>query len=438
MPYEIIMPKLGLTMKAGTVVGWLKSEGDDVNEKEPVLQIETEKLSYDVESPAKGVLLKIIGVVGEKYPIKTILGYIGHPGETLNDVSIETRSDEYNTVATIDPSENSASCIMHSPLPTASDRVFISPVAKKLAAEKDINYNQIKGTGPNGRIVKADVLKYKAAYAEIAAHADENIPIKNAETENSTDSKTSPLNSAFCIPHSAIPSLSRGTIIPYKGLRRGVGEVMQKAWVSIPMVTHQVSADAGALLDYRAMLNTGITDKNDRVTIGELILKLTAAALAMIPIMNSSLSDDGIVIHKDIHLGMATALDEGLVVPVIRDADRKGLLVICREAKDLAFRARSGTLYPDDFSGATFTVSNLGSFGSVDYFTPIINPPQAAILGVGRAVDAAVPIDGDIRIRPMVGLSLTYDHRIIDGAIAARFIKVLMDLMASPARATLV
>ena len=212
---------------------------------------------------------------------------------------------------------------------------------------------------------------------------------------------------------------------------------MKEAWMTIPMVTHQVSADAGALLDYRSMINSGVIEKSECVTIGEIIVKLTAITLASMPIMNSSLTDCGIAVHSCVNIGIAVAIGEGLLVPVLHDADRKGLLALSREAKDLAQRARSGTLVPDDMNGATFTVSNLGPFGSVDYFTPIINPPQAAILGVGRVIDTVVAIKGDVGIRPMVGLSLTYDHRIVDGATAAGFVKSLMDLMENPARAML-
>jgi pyruvate dehydrogenase E2 component (dihydrolipoamide acetyltransferase) len=409
------MPKLGLTMKTGTVIKWLKNEGENVREKKPLLEIETEKLSYIVESPADGVLLKILAAAGEKRPVSTVIGYIGEPGEKVPDSALPAQAaDKEQPVSAQSvapqsggvPQQGAASQSSDvSPEPKAGGRIFISPVAKKLAASMGIDYRRVKGSGPNGRIVKADILSSKQASLEDAADDGHN---------------------------------PAAHLINYAGLRRAVGETMQKAWTTIPMVTHQVSADAGALVDYRALLNayiTDISDKSDRVTIGELLLKLTAAALAATPVMNSSLTDEGIVRHGRINLGMATALDGGLIVPVIHDADRKGLLTISREAKDLAERARSGALSPDEVYGATFTVSNLGSYGSVDFFTPIIDPPQAAILGIGRVTDTVAAVSGEIKIRPMVGLSLTYDHRIIDGATAAEFIKTLMKLMLNPARA---
>jgi pyruvate dehydrogenase E2 component (dihydrolipoamide acetyltransferase) len=402
MAVEILMPKLGLTMKTGTVVRWLKEEGDPVQANEPVLEIETEKLSHQIESPADGVLLKRIAVVGEKYPITFVVGYIGRPGEQVPaGVAAGTTA---GVAPTGDASPAAGSAIL---APISGGRVFISPVARKLAADLGLDYKQIRGTGPGGRIVKADVQKY----------ADERRAV--------------PAVAAPAGPEEA------DSIIPYTGIRRTIGANMLQAWTAIPMVTHHVMADVDALLEYRALLNRGVTEKKDHISINDLLLKLTAVALEKMPIVNSSLTEAGIVLHKRVHLGMATALDNGLIVPVIHDANRKNLLDLSREAKDLATRARSGGLSLDELQGATFTVSNLGGYGSVDLFTPIVNPPQAAILGIGRVTDAAVAVAGEIKIRPRIGLSFTYDHRILDGAVAAEFIRALMQLLESPARSVL-
>jgi pyruvate dehydrogenase E2 component (dihydrolipoamide acetyltransferase) len=225
------------------------------------------------------------------------------------------------------------------------------------------------------------------------------------------------------------------TETPYSGIRKAVGVNMLGAWTTVPMVTHHVKVDAGTLLDVREAINKGVEDKEERVTINDFLLKLTAAALKLMPAVNSSLDGDRIKVYHRVHLGMATALDGGLIVPVIRDADKKSLIQISGEAKDLAARARNGKLRPDDVAGGTFTISNLGGYGSVDEVTPIVNPPQAAILGVGRVVDTPVVYHGEIQARPMMTLSFTYDHRVIDGAVAARFIKILMDIIGNPFRA---
>ena len=418
------MPKLGLTMTTGTIVRWLKNEGDSVRMGEPLLEIETEKLSYSIESPIDGILLKKLAEVGEKYSVSSVIGYVGQESEfgmRNAECGIPGAASPSNSAFNISHSEltpplvNSEFRIQNSELPASpipnseSKRIFITPVAKKLAAAKGIDYRQIKGTGPNSRIVKADIL----AYAESQDHG--GLKVEGAPA----------------------PEMTQGTIIPYLGLRRAVGETMLSAWKTIPMVTHQVSADVTKLLEYRELINAEAADKGERVTIGEMLLKLTALALTLKPIMNSSLTEEGITLHSRVHLGMATALDEGLIVPVIRDACRKGLMTISREAKDLAVRTREGKLIPDDVHGATFTVSNLGGYGSVDFFSPIINPPQAAILGLGRITDTVVPIDGEFAVKRLMGLSLTYDHRIIDGATAADFIKTLMKLMENPVIALL-
>lgn len=399
MAAEILMPKLGLTMKTGTVAAWFKDEGDAVAPGEPVLEIETEKLSHQIESPSGGILLKKLAAVGEKYPVASVLGYIGSAGEQLPATSAAS------TPVSGDSTPVSPAAV---PAPIRpAGRVFISPVARKLAAELGLDYTQIPGTGPNGRIVKADVERF------------------------SDNRRAAPAPAASAEPDEP------DTVIPYSGMRRAIGEKMSEAWKTIPMVTHHVMADAGALMEFRELLNRGVTEKADRVSVNDLILKLTAAALALTPVVNSSLTPEGIVLHRRVHIGMATTLDSGLIVPVIRDADCKSLLAVSREAKDLAVRARSGSLGPDEIQGGTFTVTNLGGYGSVDLFTPIINPPEAAILGVGRVKDTATPVGGDIVVRPLMGLSFTYDHRIIDGAVAADFIKTLMRLMENPARAVL-
>jgi pyruvate dehydrogenase E2 component (dihydrolipoamide acetyltransferase) len=220
-------------------------------------------------------------------------------------------------------------------------------------------------------------------------------------------------------------------------MRRAVGENMLNAWTSIPMVTHHVSADVGELLALREKLNAEARDKSERISVNDLLLKLTAAALVKNPGINATFESGEIRVHKHVGLGMATALENGLVVPVIRRAEQKSLPEISREARQLAADARSGRLTYDDTQNGTFTVTNLGGYGSVDFFTPIINPPQAAILGVGRIRETAAPVNGELGIRPVIALSLTYDHRILDGAAAAAFMKDLTDLIDRPFRALL-
>lgn len=407
MAKEILMPKLGLTMKTGTVLKWFKEVGDPVAEKEPVLEIETEKLSHQIEAPVSGVLIKKLAVIGEKYPVSCVLGYLGAEGEEIGAGCSGGTVPDHNAPAADRDGLSAGSG------PTETERVFISPVAKKLAASLNIDFRQISGTGPNGRIEKADVESFAAA----PSPAKTDVP-------GSADGEAS-----------ITPDVA-DTVIPYTGMRRVIGEKMLTSWLNAPMVTHHVTADVTDLAEYRAKLNKG-AEASDRISVNDLMLKFTAATLTKMPIVNSTLTGEGVMLNKRVHLGMATAVPNGLVVPVIRDADRKGLLEISREAKALAARARDGTLGFDEMSGGTFTVSNLGGYGSVDYFTPIINPPQAAILGIGRVAEAAVPVAGEIKIRAVMGLSFTYDHRIIDGATAAEFMALFLKLLENPERSVL-
>ena len=411
MASEILMPKLGLTMKTGTLVKWLKEEGDRVVSGDPLFEVETEKLTNTIEALADGVILKKTAVQGEKYAVGAVLGYIGEPGEACGEGTVEDDSESAGASAETEsvPAAKAAAPAAERP---AGGRIFISPVARKLAEKRGIDISKVKGTGPNGRIIKADIENYVAPAepAAVAAAAAE-LPVMEAEEGDQ--------------------------ILPYSGMRKAIGDNMYRTWMTVPMVTHNVAVDASALMAFRKSLNAGVVEKADKVSVNDIIMKITAAALTKMPIINSSLCDKGIIIHKKINLGMATAVDNGLLVPVVHDADKKGLLTVSRECKELAGKARSGGLGYEDMTGATFTVSNLGGYGSVDSFSPIINLPQAAILGVGRAVDTVVP-DGDgFAVHPMMTFSFTYDHRIIDGAVAAEFMKIFMDLFTNPVRAVL-
>jgi pyruvate dehydrogenase E2 component (dihydrolipoamide acetyltransferase) len=222
-------------------------------------------------------------------------------------------------------------------------------------------------------------------------------------------------------------------VIPYEGMRRAIGDNMANSWAIAPKVTHHTSVDMTELLALRQKINTGVKDK-DKVSVTDLIVKAVARALEIKPKINVTLDGEEIRVLQDINVGVAVALDDGLVVPVVRNADRKKLAQISKEIKDLAKRARRNKLEPDEMTGGTFTITNLGAFGSVDWFTPIINQPESAILGLGRTVERPVAVDGQIVIRPMMALSFAFDHRVIDGAPAAEFLGVLIGLLENPHR----
>ncbi len=383
MATAIRMPKMGLTMKTGTVAKWLKSEGDRVKKGEPLVEIMTEKITNTIEAPVDGVLLKIVAPKGAKLPIEALLAVIGEEGEDISALLAEASA----VSGAAPPAEVSAQA--------AAGRVKISPAARKLAEEHGIDHTRIKGTGPEGRITREDV---ERAIAEGMRPADER------------------------------PVLE---VIPYEGMRRAIGENMVYSWTVAPKVTLHTSVDLSGLLALRKSINEGAKER-DKVSVTDLLVKAVAKALALKPRMNVTLDGEEIKVLKDINIGVAVALPDGLVVPVIRNADQKSLYQVSRELKDLAKRARRNKLQPDELTGGTFTLTNLGVYGSVDGFTPIINQPESAILGVGRTVEKPVVVDGQIAIRPMLGLSLAFDHRVIDGAPAAEFLKVLIELIERP------
>lgn len=384
MATAITMPKMGLSMKTGTVGKWLKNEGDAVKKGEPVVEVMTEKITNKVESPADGILLKIVAPKGTKLPVGGLMGVIGEAGEDISAILAGAGAPAAAAQSGA-PAGKAA----------AGQRVKISPAAKKLAEEHGIDYTCIVGTGPEGRITKEDV-------------------------EKAIEEGVSAGYVCTC-----------REVIPYEGMRRAIGENMAHSWSVAPKVTHHVSVDISNLLALRKTLNNGLKDK-DKISITDLLVKAVARALEIKPNINVTLDGDEIKVLEDINIGVAVALDDGLIVPVVRNANKKSLAEVSKEVKDLAKRARKNKLDPDEMVGGTFTITNVGAWGSVDWFTPIINQPESAILGVGRTVDRPVVVDGQIVIRPMMGLSLSFDHRVIDGAPAAEFLAVLLELIEQP------
>lgn len=414
MAHPVLMPKLGLTMTKGKIIKWLVAKGDPVQAGQPLLEVETEKLTNVVESPGSGVLLQCIGREGEDYPVTQVIGYVGEAGEALpaGEGQLGSAPAESAPAPSAAPAQVAAPQ-SESALPLPAGRAgwkAVSPLARKLAAQLGVDTSLLAGTGtgPGGRVVKADVLAARGGAA------------------------------AAPPPAAQVAGGPRvASIIPYKGMRRAIGENMSRSAATAPHVTNHVMADAGALLALRKTVNAGVEDAAKRVSVTDLLVKLVANALTKMPAMNTALVGEDIFCYEEINIGLAVALEDGLVVPVLKNADKKSLSALSAEARALVAAAREGRLSPDDFAGGTFTLSNLGGYGSVDFFTPIINPPQAAILGVGRTADQVVPRNGAPAVRPMMGLSLSYDHRVIDGAVAAQFAKLLMDLLENPVGALL-
>lgn len=396
MSFKITMPKMGLTMSKGTLGKWLKKEGDKVKKGEEILEVTTDKIANMVEAPSEGVLLKILVKEGEEVPIGFTLGVIGEPGEEIDlltevpQVVQETAQESFQSKES--PEKRNE---------YSEERIKITPAARKIAREKGIDYKGVKGTGPGGRITREDIEKVTAN--EITAKTEQEAP-GVLET------------------------------IPYTGMRRSIGENMLDSWGSIPKVTHHVSVDAANLIAFRRMLNED-SDEHEKISLTDILVKIAAKALEMRPKVNIVLAENLIKVMGNINIGVAVALENGLVVPVIKDANKKSLSRVSREIKELADKARGNKIEREDISGGTFTITNLGAYGSVDWFTPIINRPESSILGIGRIVEKPAIIEGQLLNRPTLGLSFAFDHRVLDGAPAAEFLAVILKLIDSPAKA---
>ena len=407
MAAEIRMPQFGVSMETGTIAQWCKAEGDPVKVGDVLASIETEKLTNDVISEVDGVLLKIVAPEGEDVPVQGLMAYVGQPGEVLPG---GTAAAPAASAAGSAPAVQSA----EAPQPSVG-RIKASPLARKIAVKLGVDLAQVTPGGTSGRVRADDVRAYAAqAPAAPAPAAPAPAPIP------------APAPAAPAAP----AELADGdTAEKLSGMRKVVAQRMLQSHTEIPPVTQVTKVDVTALMQFRREL---LEKTGKKYSGNDLILKATAKCLAAHPEMLVSFDGDRIIRRAHVNLGMAVALDTGLIVPVIRDADKLSLDALSARAKDLAVRAKDGGLTPDDYKGSTFTVSNLGMFG-IELFTPIVNQPDAAILGVTAVEDELVmEPDGTIAKHQVMRLCCTFDHRAMDGAVEARFGMDLRDLLQSP------
>ena len=436
MAKEIVMPKLGLTMTEGTVSKWLKKVGDEVKEGEPLFEVETDKLTNTIESSASGVLRHIFVEEGTTVPLFGKLAIIA-----AADEDISALLGGAAPAAAAAP-EAAAAPAPAAPARAAGERIIAAPAAKKLAKELGIDLALVTGTGPNGRITLDDVKNYKPAPAA---------PV----VEEAPKTKASPLAAAVAkdlgidlekigakdrvlaedILHylestreKAAEEAPREEVVPMNGMRKAIARNMLNSHMTSPTVTANLSVDMSAMKGYREQLKA----KEIKVSYTDLLVKFIAKALTEFPLLNCSVEDNKIIYKHYVNMGVAVALDNGLVVPNVTDADKKSLTEISKEIKELAKLAREGGLPMEKLQGGTFTITNLGMYG-VESFTPIINQPEVAILGVTTMEDRAVVRNGEIVIRPMMTLSLTFDHRVVDGSVAAEFLQRVKALLENPA-----
>lgn len=412
MAFEIKMPQLGLTMEEGTVAQWLKQEGDTVAKGDVLLEITTDKLTSEIESEADGVLLKIVAKEGEDVPVKGLLGYIGEAGETVGDAAPAAAP------AAAAPAPAEVPVAAPAPAPAAKadgSRIRISPLARKTAAKLGVDYQNLAGSGPSGRIVQKDILA--------AAEAAKQQPAPVAEAPAAAP--------APAAKSGELELMDGDEVVKLAGMRKVVAERMAKSAREIPTVTQNVKIDVTKLVAFRKQINE---TSGQKFSMNDFILKAVANALRANPHILVSIDGNQIIKRAHVNLGMAVALDDGLIVPVIRDADKLSLSQISATAKDLAVRARENKLAMDEYKGSTFTISNLGMFG-VETFDPIINQPDAGILGVCAVQDELDMNDeGKIFKKQVMRISFTFDHRLIDGAVAAKFELAIKELLEDPMR----
>jgi pyruvate dehydrogenase E2 component (dihydrolipoamide acetyltransferase) len=423
MAEVINMPKLGFDMAEGTLVRWVKSEGDRIERGEVLAEIETDKATVEVESQASGTILKLLAEEGAVLPIGKPIAVVGESGEEVDvdaltgGASEESAEAEARPAKEPRPAEASAEPAPAKQAPSSEPEpsgngypggVKASPVARRLAEEKGLNLNQVAGSGPGGRIVKKDV--------EAAIEAGPS---------------RAPAGAAFSgLQLSTEPRQTER--VDVSRLRAAIGRRMTMAKQELPHFYVTTEVDAGPLMDLRRQANELLPD-DQKLSVNDFIVKAAALALRQFPNLNASLEGDQIVRHGGINVGIAVAVEGGLLTVVVREADQKPIASISQESRTMAERARQGKVRPDDVEGSTFTVSNLGMFG-VDHFIAIINPPEAAILATGSVRKVPVVEDEQVRIGQRLKVTISADHRVTDGAEAARWLEVFRQMIESPLR----
>jgi 2-oxoisovalerate dehydrogenase E2 component (dihydrolipoyl transacylase) len=414
MATNVIMPQLGESVVEGTLSRWLKKEGDTVSEFEPLMEVNTDKVDTEIPAPASGVVLKLLVPEGTTVKAGTLMAIIGQPGEAVPGNGHEAQAAPAATAV---------------PAPAAPlarrDLGFISPIVAKLADEYKIDLQRVMGTGQGGRITKKDVLDYVEQMKTGVAPAPAAPPPAAPAAAPPTAPAASPISHLPPLASDLRSATSDLDSIPVVGMRKLIAEHMVRSERTAPHVTSVMEADMSKVLAHRAAHKEQFARDGADLTLTAYFVVASVAALKAVPILNSQWAEDKILLKREVNVGVAVALEEGLIVPVIKNADEKSLLRIAREVNDLAQRARSKSLKPDDVVGGTFTITNHGVSGSL-FATPIITQPQTGILGVGLVQKRVVVISGDaIAVRPMVYISLTFDHRVTDGAAADRFLAKL-------------
>lgn len=436
MAEKIIMPKQGLQMTEGTITKWLVKEGDKVEIGQPLFEMETDKNTIQIDSTAAGEVLKLVAKEDETVPITETIAIVGKKGEDFADLL--PKKEEKKPEPEPAPAAPTAPAVKAAPAapaaPAADDvtpialeggRIFVTPRAKMTAERKNLDYKTVKGTGPSGLIIERDILAAAAVKASpvakaIAARKGVSVTTVTGTGENGKIVKHDIL--------SGDANLAReDKVIPISGMRKVIADNMMNSVQSMAHAYHKVAVD----MSQAKLIRAAFKKAEKKVSFNDIIIMALGRALQEHPRMNALVEDGKITEKGSVNIGIAVAVDNGLIVPTVRDVQNMTLGEIHDESARLIAKTKAGGLKKEDYSGGTFTVSNLGMFG-IDEFTAIVNPPQVGILAVGAMTDTPVVRDGQIVVRPMMNLILTYDHRVIDGAPAAQFLSRLKELLENP------
>jgi pyruvate dehydrogenase E2 component (dihydrolipoamide acetyltransferase) len=419
MANKILMPKLSPTMEEGQISRWLKKEGDSIEANETIAEVDTDKATMEMTSLEAGTLLKIIVPAGTNAKLGQTIGIIGKPGEDFSALLIDEA-----TPAPTPKVQESAPAKVETPKPqppvapaptplasapkAAGGRVVVSPIAARMAAEHGIDINSIAGSGPGGRIIKRDI-----------------------ESAMNGGGRSAGKSASYAFTPSTVYGASAYREEPTSKMRQVIASRLAESIGPIPTFYLTTSIEMDNALDLRAKINAELKD-GEKVSVNDIIVKVVSHALLKHPFVNASYRDSAIRFYEDADIGVAVAVEDGLITPVIRSANKKGFADISREIKSLAAKARDRRLQPEEYTGATFSISNLGMFGITE-FTAIINPPEAAILAVGASTPTPVIKDGAVTIKNIMNVTLSCDHRVIDGATGAKFLQTFKSMMEQPA-----
>jgi pyruvate dehydrogenase E2 component (dihydrolipoamide acetyltransferase) len=429
MAINILMPALSPTMTEGTLARWLKKQGESVKAGDVIAEIETDKATMEVEAVDEGVLGKILVADGtEGVKVNAPIAILVQEGEAVPESAAAAPAPAPATAAAEAPKAAEApvpaatTANGHDPSPGGGERIFASPLARRVAQEIGVELKGISGTGPNGRIVRADVEAAKAAPAPAAA------PVAAATAAPAAKPASAPT------PAKAAAITAPHKLVPHTSMRRVIAKRLTESKQTVPHFYLTMDIELDALLKLRGELNARSAKDGAgafKLSVNDMVIKAAAIALRRVPKVNASFTEEGVAFYDDVDVSVAVAIPDGLITPIIRRADQKGLATISNEMKDLGLRARAGKLKPEEFQGGGFSVSNLGMFGVKD-FQAIVNPPQAAILAIGAGEPRPVVKDGALAVATVMSATLSVDHRVVDGALGAEWLQAFKAIIQEP------